>query len=203
MRHWDRRAHPRGKLNAWDAGADLAHVTCEKCARDTFPAAQKVKSVKERQGGFDSDQCSFPPYPHQGQTRDQESTTRDPRARRLMPAIAGVLRRAQHAAPDGTPRHQSTSRATPTAKHRTAAPTGQSQSQTRHDTAHDRLADTNASTAPPSRSSTLGFPWGARGCIKGDRRGLATDGGVHMNSTGEADRTAEGHREIPDDVLCV
>ena len=75
--------------------------------------------------------------------------------------------------------------------------------ETRHDTAHDRQADTNTSTAPLSRSSTLRLPWGARGCTKGDRRGLATDGGVHMNSTGEAERTAEGRCEIPDNGLCV
>ena len=74
---------------------------------------------------------------------------------------------------------------------------------TRHDTAHDRRANTSTSTAPPSRGSTLRLPWGTQGCTEGDRRGLATDGGGHMISTSEAERTAEGHREIPGDELCV
>ena len=72
-----------------------------------------------------------------------------------------------------------------------------------HDTAHDRPANTSTSTAPLSKSSALGLPWGARGCVEGDRRGLATDGGVHMIGTSDAERTAEGHCEIPDDGLCV
>ena len=48
---------------------------------------------------------------------------------------------------------------------------------TQHNTAHGREADTNTSTAPPSRNGTLGLPWGAQGCTKGDRRGLATSRG--------------------------
>ena len=125
MRRWDRRAPPPGELNAWDAGADSAHVTSENGARDTFPAAQYVYSIKEREGGFDTDQYSFPPDPHQGHTRGHGLATRDPRARQLKPANMGVLRRAQPAAPDRTPRQQSKSRTTPTARHRTAAPTRQ------------------------------------------------------------------------------
>ena len=50
-------------------------------------------------------------------------------------------------------------------------------------------------------------PWGSRGerggAPRGDGRGLATDGGEHMNGTGEAERTAKGHCEIPDDGLCM
>ena len=68
-----------------------------------YPAAQKVNSVKEREGGFDPDQYSFPPDPHQGHARGQGLARRDPRARRLMPANTGVLRRSQPAAPDETP----------------------------------------------------------------------------------------------------
>ena len=44
---------------------------------------------------------------------------------------------------------------------------------------------------------------GARQCTKGGQRGLATDSGLHMNSTGEAERTAEGRCKIQDDGLCV
>ena len=205
VRRGDRRVPPPGKLTAWDAGVDSAHVTCENGARDTFPAAQKVHSVKEREGGFDTGQNSFPPDPHQGHTRDQRLATRDPRTRGLLPASTVVLRRTQPATPDGASRHQSTSRATLIAKHCTGTPTRQPRitRKTRHDTAHDRKADRNTSTAPPGRNSTLGLPWGAWGCTKGDRRGLATDEGVHMNGRDEAERTAEGHWGIPDDGLCM
>ena len=111
-------------LNAWDAGAVSAHVTCEKGAGDTFPTAQKINSVNGREGGLDTDQYFSPPDPYQGHARGQELATRDPRARQLMPANTGVLGRAQPAAPDGTPRHQSTNQATLICAHRTAAPTG-------------------------------------------------------------------------------
>ena len=123
VRHWNRRAPPPRKLNAWDAGAVSACVTCENGARDTFPAAQKANSVKGREGGLDTDQHSSPPDPYQEQAKGQELATRNPRARRLMPANTGVLRRAQPAASDGTPRHRSTSQATLTPRHRTTAPT--------------------------------------------------------------------------------
>ena len=95
--------------NAWDAGAESAHVTCENGARDTFPGAQNVHSVKEREGGLDTDGYSLPPDPRQGHARGHGLATRDPRARWLKPANMGVLRRAQPAVPDGTPRQQSTS----------------------------------------------------------------------------------------------
>ena len=121
MRRWDRRQPPPRKLNAWDAGAVLAHVTCDNGARDTFSAAQKVNSVKRREGGLDTDQYSSPPDPYQKHARGQELATRDPRACRLMPANTGELRRTQPAAPQGTPRHQSTSQATLTPGHRTTA----------------------------------------------------------------------------------
>ena len=127
MRRCDRRAPPPRKLNAADARAVSAHVTCENCARDTFRAAKKVNSVKGREGRFHTNQSSFPPDPHQGHTRGQGLATRGPRSRRLMLANTGVLRRAQPAAPDGTPGHQSTSRATLTPGHCTAAPTRQPQ----------------------------------------------------------------------------
>ena len=79
MRCWDRRApHPR-KLSACNAVAVLTHVTCENGAGDTFPAAKKVNSVKERDGGFNTDQYSFPPDPYQG-------ARKGPRARRTGPA---------------------------------------------------------------------------------------------------------------------
>ena len=79
------------------AGVASAHVTCENGERDTFPAAQKANSVKEREGGLDSEQHSFfPPDPY-------PEHARDPQARWLLPANTGVLRRAQPAAPDGRP----------------------------------------------------------------------------------------------------
>ena len=40
-------------------GATSAHVTCEDVARDTFPAAPRAISVKEREGGLNSDPNSF------------------------------------------------------------------------------------------------------------------------------------------------
>ena len=127
MRRWDWGAPPPRKLNAWDAGAVSAHVTYENGARDTFPAGQKVNSVKGREGGLDTDQYSFPPDPYQGHAKAQNLATRDPRAHRLMPAKTGVLRRAQPAAPDGTPQHQGTSQANLTSRHRTVAPIRQPQ----------------------------------------------------------------------------
>ena len=51
---------------------------------------------------------------------------------------------------------------------------------TQHDMAHGRQADTSTSTAPPSWNGTLRLPWGAQGRAKGDRRGLATSGGVSI-----------------------
>ena len=125
MRRWDRRQPPPRELDAWDAGAVLAHVTCQNGARDTFPAAQKVNGVNRREWGLDTAQYFFPPDPYQGHARGQELATQDLRARRLLQANTGVLRRAQPAALDGTPRHQSTNEATLTSGHRTAAPTHQ------------------------------------------------------------------------------
>ena len=80
VRRWDRRAPPPGELNAWDAGADSAHVTCENGARDTLLAAQKVNSVNEGEGGFDTDQYFFPPDPLQGHARGHGFPTRELRA---------------------------------------------------------------------------------------------------------------------------
>ena len=40
-------------------GATSAHITCENVARGTFPAAPKAISVKEREGGLDTDPYSF------------------------------------------------------------------------------------------------------------------------------------------------
>ena len=127
MRHWNQRAAPPIKSNAWDAGEASAHVTCENGMMDTFSAPRKANNVKGREGGIDTDQHSFPSDPYQEHARGQELATRDPRARRLMPANTGLLRRAQPAAPDGTPRHQSTSQATLTSGHRITAPTRQPQ----------------------------------------------------------------------------
>ena len=53
----------------------------------------------------------------------QGLTARDPQARRLLPANTGVLRRAQPAAPNETPRHQSRSKATLNSGNCTEAPT--------------------------------------------------------------------------------
>ena len=74
---------------------------------------------------------------------------------------------------------------------------------TRHDTAHNRQANTSTSTAPPSQSSTLRLPWGARGCTDGDRRGLVTKEDLHMIGTSAAERTGEGHCEITGEELCM
>ena len=193
------------RLGRWGGfGTWNPRELCEGHIVHTFPAAQKVNSVKGREGGLHNDQYSFPPDPYQGHARGQDLATRDPQARRLVPANTGVLRPAQPAAPDGKPRHQSTNQATLTphtalqhrhASHRTR--------KTRHDTAHDRQANTNTSTAPPSRGSTRRLPWGARGCAEGDRRGLATDAGVHMIGTSAAKRTAEGHCVTPGEELCM
>ena len=65
----------------------------------------------------------FPPDPYPEHARGQELAARDPQARRLLLANMGVLRRAQPAAPDGTPRHQNTSQATLTSGNGTEAPT--------------------------------------------------------------------------------
>ena len=40
-------------------GAASAHVTCENVARDTYSAAPKAISVKEREGVLDTDPYSF------------------------------------------------------------------------------------------------------------------------------------------------
>ena len=122
VRCWDRREPPPRKLNAWDAGAIRAHVTCENGARETFPAGGKGRG-----GGLNTDQYSFPTDPYQGHARGQELATRDPRACRPVPANTGVVRRAQLALPDVTPRHQSTNQPILTFAHRTAAPTRQRQ----------------------------------------------------------------------------
>ena len=170
MRHWNRRVPPPRKLNAWDAGAVSAHVTCENGGRDTFPAAQKANSVNGREGGLDTDQHSFPPDPYQEHARGQELATRDPRARRPMPANTGLLRRApaRRAGRDApapvhepghpnlrTPHYSNDTPATEPARHGTI----------RHTTGRQTKS---TSTAPPSKSSTLGLPWGARGCTEGD-----------------------------------
>ena len=199
MRHWNQRPPVPRNLNAWDAGAVSAHITCEHGARDTFPAAQKANSVKGREGGLEIYQHSFPPDPYQERARGQELTTRDQQARQLMPASTVVLRQAQPAAPYGTPRHQSKSQAILTSGHRTKAPTRQPQNP--QDTARygtDRQANTSTRTAPPSKHGTLGLPWGARGCTEGDRRGLATNRAVYMNGTSAAERSAKGHCQIPE-----
>ena len=73
----------------------------------------------------------------------------------------------------------------------------------RHEKAHGRQTGTSTSTAPPSWSNALGLPWGAQGHTEGDRRGLATDGGVHMSGTSETGSTATEHHEIPDNRLCM
>ena len=90
--------------------ATSAHVTCENVARGTFLAAQRAISVKEREGGLDTDPYSFipsrTPSRQAGQEVGQGLNARNPRARRLLAANTGILRRAQPAAPYGTPRHQ-------------------------------------------------------------------------------------------------
>ena len=204
VRHWNPRAPPPRKLNALDAGSVSAHITCETGARDTFPAAQNVNSVKGREGGLDADQHYFPPDPWQERARGQELTTRDTQACRLMPANTGVLRRTQPAAPDGTPRHQGKSQATLTSGHDTKAPTCQPQNP--QDTA--RYGKQQAGKYEHEHRTTQqaqhpGARWGPRGCTEGDRRGLATEGVVNMICTSAAERTAEGHCKIPDDELCV
>ena len=51
--------------NCGITGADLAHLTCENVARGTFPAAPKAFSVKEREGGLDTDLYFFlTPFHH-------------------------------------------------------------------------------------------------------------------------------------------
>ena len=73
----------------------------------------------------------------------QGLNARDPQARHLLRANTGVLRRAQPAAPYGTPRHRSTSQATgawaqppeTALRHRCAHHRSR---KTRHDTAHGR-----------------------------------------------------------------
>ena len=40
-------------------GATSAHVTCGNVARGMFPAAPKAISVKEREGGLDTDPYDF------------------------------------------------------------------------------------------------------------------------------------------------
>ena len=73
----------------------------------------------------------------------------------------------------------------------------------RQEKEHGRQTGTSTSTAPPSWSNALGLQWGAQGHTEGDRRGLATDGSVHMSGTGETGSTATGHHEIPDNGLCM
>ena len=204
VRRWDESAPPPGKVKAWDAGADSAHVTCGNGARDTFPAAQKVNSVKEREGGFDTDQYSFPPDPTRGTqgTVGSPHGTREPagsyRRGGKCTAKPGLLRRM--ARPGTTARAEPAQLPNTALRHQHASHITR---ETRHDTAQDRQADPNTSTASPSRSSTLELSWGARQSTKGGRRGLPTDGSVHMNSTGKAERAAKGRCEIPDDGLCV
>ena len=100
------------------------HMSPARMVRGT-DSPQKVNSVKEREGGFNTGQYSFPPDPHQGHARDQRLATQDPRTCRLRPASTDVLCRTQPATPDGASRYQSTSRVTLTAKHRTATLTRQ------------------------------------------------------------------------------
>ena len=94
-------------------GATSAHTTCENVARGTFPAAPQAISVKEREGGLGTDTYSVissgPPSRQARQEVCQGLTARNPRARRLMPANTGRLRRARPAAPYGMARHQGTS----------------------------------------------------------------------------------------------
>ena len=89
---------------------------------------QKANSVKNREGGFNTAQHSFPPKPHPEHARNHRLATRDPRTRQPLPAGTDVLRRTKPATPDGASRHQSTSRAaltTLTAKLSTATRTRQ------------------------------------------------------------------------------
>ena len=155
-----------------------------------------------------------PPDPSPEHAMGQGLTARDPQVRWLLPANSGMLRRAQPARPYGTPRHRSTSQATLNSGNRTDAPTraapglqGTERSSTEqawHPAARtNRPVDTSTSTAPASRRSSLGLPCGARQCTEEDRRGLATNRGVHMIGTSEAERTAERHCEMQDDGLCV
>ena len=163
---------PPGNSNAWDAGGDSAHVTCKNGARDSFPTAQKNNSVKERGRGFDTDQYSFPPDPHEGHARDQRLATRDLRARRLMPVSTGMLRRAQPAAPDGTSQHQSTSRVNLTAKHCTVAPTRQPhnpQDTARYGTRQAGRHDREHRTSEPEQHP--GAPMGSTGMHQGGPKG--------------------------------
>ena len=172
VRRWHRRAPPPRKLSAWDAGALSAHVTCGNAARDTFPAAQNGNSVLGREGGFDTDRYFFPPDPYQGHAKGQELTTRDPQARQLMPANTGVLRRAQPAAPDGMPRQKSTSQATLTSVHRTAAPTRQPQNpqdMAQYGTRQAGKHDQKHRTIEPEQCP--GFPKGSTGMHQGGTKG--------------------------------
>ena len=121
----DGRAPTPRKLNAWDAGAVSAHVTCKNGARDRFHAAQKVDSVKGREGGLETEQYSFPPDPIPG-------ARKGPRARHTgsasPPAPAGEhgsVTPSPARCARREPRHQSTKQATLTSTHCTAAPTCQ------------------------------------------------------------------------------
>ena len=120
--------------------------------------------------GLDTDQHSFfPPDPYPDHARGQELTVRGSEARWLLPANTGVLRRAQPAAPYGTPRHQTTSQAILNSGNCTEAPTRTPpDQQDTHNTARDRPTNTSTSAAPPSKHSTLGLSWGPRGCTAGD-----------------------------------
>ena len=170
MRRWDRHAPPPGKLNAWDAGTDSAHVTCENGARDTFP--QVINSVEEPEGGFDTGQYPFPPDPHQGHARDQRLAIQDQRTRQLLPASTGVLRQTQPATPDGASRHQSTSRATLNAKHRTATLTRLPHNQrdtARYCTRQAGRHEHEHRTTQPERHP--GAPTGSTGMHQGGAKG--------------------------------
>ena len=142
-------------------------------------------------------------------TRGMRGATSSPHraAPTPLPTGTGVLRRAQPATSDGASRHHSTSRTTLTILATTPGTVTQTrdpndpQRTTRE--GHGRQTGTSTSTAPPSWSNAPGLPWAAQGHTEGDRRGLATDGGVHMSGTSETGITATEHHEIPDNGLCM
>ena len=88
----------------------IRHMKPARMVRGTH-SPQKANSLKKREGGFNTAQYSFPPKPHPEHARDHRLATRDPRTRWPLPAGTDVLRRTQPATPNGTSRHQSTSRA--------------------------------------------------------------------------------------------
>ena len=161
------------------AGAASAHVTCDNGARDTLPAAQNANSVKERERGVDTDQHSFLLLTPDRNTHGAiKPTARDPQARRPLLANTEVLRRAQPAAPDRTPRHQSTSQATVTSRNCTETQHRHHRtSKTQHDTAHDGPANTSTTEQAQHPWAPMGSTGMLRGGPKGPchRRGCTYD----------------------------